>query len=284
MTVENATYINSLNKVYPRNRDLIKEGDDHIRLVKAVLQNTFPGIDGAVIASTEKLNQLDKTFTYEESTLTINNNLTLKKGVAVDLGGAVMKNAGLPADDDDLVTLKYLHGNTLWPIGSIYMTVDDRNPNVILGFGNWEKFAAGRMIVGSGTNTDTDNDARTVVNGAKSGRYGVKLTDKNVPAHSHDLGTLKVDDSGTHDHTVDLRVHNYAIVNGNTWTTPSGQIAGENSRFTTTEGAKTTAGSGTHTHKLSGSTAAYGSGEKFDIIPPYIACNIWKRIADTVVV
>lgn len=283
MTVEtNANFISDLNKAYPRNRDLIKEGDDHIRLLKSVMQNTFPGMDEAVVASSEKLNQLNDTFTYEESTLNINNDINLKKDSTVECNGSVFKNAGDPEDEGDLVTLKYLQGNAMWPVGSIFMTISASNPADMLGFGVWERFAQGRMIVGSGTTTDASNDTRTVVNEAKGGSYSVKLTDKNTPAHSHAVGTLKVEDSGDHEHTVDVRVHSYAIVNDNSWVVPRGDIAGENSRFQNTQGAKTTAGSGAHGHAISGDTATFGESEAFDTIPPYIACNIWVRKPDAV--
>lgn len=42
MTVETATYIGDLNATLPTSTDPRSEGDDHIRLIKAVLQNTFP--------------------------------------------------------------------------------------------------------------------------------------------------------------------------------------------------------------------------------------------------
>lgn len=283
MTVEtNANFISDFNKAYPRNRDLIKEGDDHIRLIKSVMQNTFPGMDGAVTADTDKLNKLDASFTYEEDLLKISNDIELAKDGTVECNGTVFKNAGEPEEEGDLVTLKYLQGSAMWPVGSIFMTISADNPKDILGFGVWERYAQGRVIVGSGTTTDAANDTRTIKNEDKGGQYAIKLTDKNTPAHSHGFGTLKVEDSGDHEHTVDLRVHSYAVVNDNTWTVPHGDIAGEDRRFQNTQGAKTTKGSGAHGHALTGDTAVFGTGEAFDIIPPFMACNIWVRKPDAV--
>ncbi|GKS86479.1 hypothetical protein AVMA1855_20025 [Acidovorax sp. SUPP1855] len=51
MSFENATFINQLNVAWPLAADLISEGDDHIRLTKATLKNTFPNVAGAVSAS-----------------------------------------------------------------------------------------------------------------------------------------------------------------------------------------------------------------------------------------
>lgn len=280
MTVENATYLNSLNKAYPRNRDLIKEGDDHIRLIKSALQNTFPGMDGALTAGTEKLNKLDATLTYDGSTLNINNNVTFAEDSELDFGENVLSNIGDPVEPTDAINLRSLQGSLMWPIGSIFMTVDSRNPKEILGFGTWEKFAQGRVIVGTGTTTDLNNETRTVVNEAKGGTYQTKLTEDNLPEHSHTLSdAAKAEEDGEHSHDVDLRVHSYAFTNDNIWTAPLGNIAGESSRFNTTDGARTKE-SEKHTHTLSGKTDVTGKGSHFEIIPPFMACNIWVRKAD----
>jgi hypothetical protein len=50
MTVENASYISGLNSAYPPGSDTISEGDDHLRLIKAVLKETFPNANEAINA------------------------------------------------------------------------------------------------------------------------------------------------------------------------------------------------------------------------------------------
>lgn len=47
MGLESATYLNDLNAANPTISDLKNQGDDHLRLIKAVLQATLPGLDGA---------------------------------------------------------------------------------------------------------------------------------------------------------------------------------------------------------------------------------------------
>ena len=44
MTVESATYISQLNTAQPTASDNISEGDDHLRLIKSVLQSQFPNL------------------------------------------------------------------------------------------------------------------------------------------------------------------------------------------------------------------------------------------------
>jgi len=50
MSLENATYISQLSKEDPPGTDLVSQGDDHIRLIKKVLQKSFPvTIEAALI-------------------------------------------------------------------------------------------------------------------------------------------------------------------------------------------------------------------------------------------
>lgn len=281
MTVEtNAINISDLNKAYPRNRDLIKEGDDHIRLIKSVLQNTFPGMDATVEASSEKLNKLNTTFTYTENTLNINNSITVADDKDVDMGGNVITNIGDPVEPTDAVNLRSLQGDLMWPVGSIFMTVDGRDPKNILGFGKWEKFAAGRVIVGTGINTDSENELVTVVNGAKGGTYSTKLVEDNIPSHTH-KGTGKASSSGRHNHGFPSGGGSDGsggrrAISIDVGRNDSHEWMGERNAGTTAVNAD-----GEHTHDVTVTLESTGKGEKFNNVQPYIACNIWVRKADS---
>jgi len=48
MTVESASFISQLVDTYPPGSDPISEGDDHIRLIKSVLQGTFPNANAVI--------------------------------------------------------------------------------------------------------------------------------------------------------------------------------------------------------------------------------------------
>jgi microcystin-dependent protein len=56
MALESASFIAGLNQANPLATDSVAQADDHIRLIKAVLKNTFPNLTGAVTATQSQLN------------------------------------------------------------------------------------------------------------------------------------------------------------------------------------------------------------------------------------
>jgi hypothetical protein len=58
MGLETATYLTQLVNTNPTSTDPKSQGDDHLRLVKSVLQNSFPNISGAMTVSHTVLNYL----------------------------------------------------------------------------------------------------------------------------------------------------------------------------------------------------------------------------------
>jgi microcystin-dependent protein len=58
MPLETATFISGLVPSNPASSDGLNQADDHLRLIKATLQATFPNIAGAVTASATQLNSL----------------------------------------------------------------------------------------------------------------------------------------------------------------------------------------------------------------------------------
>lgn len=58
MALETATFLHQLDPLWPEADDGVNEGDDHFRLLKNVLQNTFPNVQGAMNASHTELNRL----------------------------------------------------------------------------------------------------------------------------------------------------------------------------------------------------------------------------------
>ena len=56
MSLESASYVNGLVSTNPLAGDPRSEGDDHLRLIKAVLKATFPNLSGALTPTHTELN------------------------------------------------------------------------------------------------------------------------------------------------------------------------------------------------------------------------------------
>ena len=154
----------------------------------------------------------------------------------------------------------------VYPVGSIYMSVNNVNPSSYFG-GTWIAWGSGRVPVGVDT-SNTDFNAVEKTGGAST----VTLTTAQLPSHSHAKGTLATASGGAHTH--DLKNQKAA------WGTSSGNrvLVDATSGYTALSN-KTTTSNGSHTHTISGSTAATGSGSAHNNLQPFITCYMWKRTA-----
>ena len=70
---------------------------------------------------------------------------------------------------------------SLYPVGSVYINAsDDTNPSTLLGFGTWERFGEGRVLVSQDSG---DGDFGNI--GATGGSKTHQLTVNEMPSHSH---------------------------------------------------------------------------------------------------
>ena len=65
MALETGTYIDDLNVNNPASTDGLGQADDHMRLIKATVKNTFPNISNAVTSTHGELNKMDGGTTQE---------------------------------------------------------------------------------------------------------------------------------------------------------------------------------------------------------------------------
>lgn len=108
MALENATYVSELSESDPLDGDLIVQGDNHIRLLKAVLKATFPNFNAALSASPA---DIDKLFE------------TLGAGNVPDGGlqDIAFKTIGTGTGEIPLAEDVELKGGGGAPVGAIYM-------------------------------------------------------------------------------------------------------------------------------------------------------------------
>ena len=135
----------------------------------------------------------------------------------------------------------------MWPVGSIYTTVDKRNPENIFG-GSWEPFAQGRTLMG----VDPQQN-------------GFKLPEYESGARYH---TLTIDEMPPHYHRV---INQGSNNNAGLWPTKD-YIWGDY----TSQSDGAYGNTGDESNKLT--TTYEGKGQAYDQLPPYITVYFWKRI------
>jgi hypothetical protein len=188
MGLETGTYIDSLNTSNPGATDSVAQGDDHIRLLKSTIKNSFPNITGAMTATHTELNLLDG----------VTANTTELNYVDIATLGTVEASKAVTADaNKDITGIRNLTVtgtitnssiislSDVYPVGSIYINASDgTNPGTLLGFGTWVAFGAGRVPVGIDAG-QTEFDTAGEVGGFKTHT----LTVSEIPAHTHNLGS-----------------------------------------------------------------------------------------------
>lgn len=137
----------------------------------------------------------------------------------------------------DLISLIY-------PIGSIYMSVNSTDPSTFLG-GTWEQIKD-RFLLGSGD---------TYANGSTGGSATVTLTSaqSGVPAHTHQYSDYNT---------------TYTLKTTNRKPGTSTAVA---------YGTSLTSGGGATTRTSQNNTSANAS-QAHENMPPYMAVYMWKRI------
>lgn len=164
----------------------------------------------------------------------------------------------------------------IYPVGSIYLTVDSNNPMYKFG-GSWVEFGKGRVLVGVNS-SDTDFNTVEKTGGEKTH----KLTTSEIPSHTHTMththsDTFAIASAGAHSHRIG---YDQDVSGGGLYASV------HRSGTSGADGTAPTNSAGAHTHTLngavssySGSTGSSGTGGTHNNLQPYITCYMWKRIS-----
>ena len=178
-----------------------------------------------------------------------------------------------------------------YPVGSIYMNAaSSANPATIFGFGLWSPIAAGRVLLGVGS-----NDGQTFSNGVTGGAYAPSLL-----AHSHAGSSGTVSNSHSHGFsgsTSTAGAHDHGLLDQNGRAT--GVTAYQGGQFYAATGGNSanvayrTDIQGNHSHTFSGQTGTEDTSHTHPItitdtssgsqtvgnMQPYLAVYMWQRTA-----
>ena len=233
----------------------------------------------------------------------------------------IYKGIRLSANDfnilEDNRNLKTDNLDSIYPIGSIYMSVSSDNPTHLFG-GVWQAYAQGRTLIGVGSNGRSNYLRANQTGGAETH----VLTEAQLPIHAHNLAehthtlNINTNSTGAHTHTTaSAGAHTHGSGTGNqarfvtcaAGLTGTGVMAfnnADNPRAVAAVNARSqqfgaptaTASSGAHTHNVNsggahshnvsgttsasnGNTSNVGSNNEHNNMQPFITCFIWHRVA-----
>lgn len=166
----------------------------------------------------------------------------------------------------------------LYPVGSIYMNVNNVEPSAIFG-GSWERMPSGRMLVNSGDDFNL---------GQIGGEKEHRLTEDELASHSHDVNNI----NGNTTSTAKLvgKFSSSIRPNGDITDVPYRNgfgIVSKESEYGihAKDGGDSSPGrnyvidaSHSHTVNLNISMLPSGKNQPHNNMPPYIVVNMWKRI------
>lgn len=182
MGLESGTYIGALNASNPAATDGLGQADNHIRLIKSTIKNTFPNINGIVSSSPADLNKLD---TYSGNT----DDLNLLSG-----------NAAAGVTSTHVGHLTGVSSNIQTQLNAITSDITQLNTDVaaavpsgmIMMWSGASNAIPSGYVLCDGTNSTPDLRDRFVVGagstyavGATGGSASVTLTTAQLPAHTH---------------------------------------------------------------------------------------------------
>lgn len=182
----------------------------------------------------------------------------------------------------------------LYPVGSIYMNVNNVDPAAIFG-GAWERMPAGRMLVNSGDGFNLNE-----VGGEKEHR----LTEDELASHIHNVQTnlsFSVPNAGEHYHAIGTIINNngdfitsdssrsmksgFKLPESKYWTGWNGSGNGndrypksDNEGYNLFTSVNKQVGITNINKDININTNAIGKNQPHNNMPPYIVVNMWKRI------
>ena len=156
-----------------------------------------------------------------------------------------------------------------WPVGSVYIAVDNTSPATRFGGGTWVAFGAGKVLVGIDSG-DTDFDVAEETGGAKT----VTLTanQSGLPQHTHVQNA----------HTHLQNAHTHTISGGSSDDTAAPCTGPDASTSTATAfggGIGSTTAVNQNATAVNQNAGPTDASQAHSNLQPYIVVYMWKRTA-----
>lgn len=176
----------------------------------------------------------------------------------------------------------------IYPVGSIYISVNDTNPSVLFG-GTWEQIT-GRFLLATGYpgNNTYDGfgaikqpDTWHVYPEQTGGEDYHTLTTNETPAHTHTRGTMEIEGTWWTSWNQNVRGFHNLSCTGAFYSHIDNSRPGR----ITSEDANANNGGGRNgmpwfraSGGWTGETSSVGGNEAHNNMPPYFGVNMWQRI------
>lgn len=203
---------------------------------------------------------------------------------------------GTDTISDASVTLAKLTSdlkNSIHPIGSIFTSSVATNPATLIGFGTWEAFGAGRVLVGKASS------GTFVTNGATGGHETIALTSaqSGLVGHNHSQnshghsGNAHTHSQNSHNHSQNPHTHGYVAPHNpvlgpalNAWAQSYSFIQSTTGGTTATNNATTATNNSTtatvnNTTASNNAVSAANAVSAHSNLQPYVVVYYWKRVS-----
>jgi hypothetical protein len=166
----------------------------------------------------------------------------------------------------------------VFPVGSVYFSVNPSNPYSIIG-GRWVQIAQGKTIVGVDV-SDSDFNIPEKTGGNKNHKHstgGHVLTASEMPSHNHSVNAITTSSGGAHTHN--LGKNNSTVQKGSNYARPDNYGSGSSTGYKSSSAGSHSHSTPAHNTNSNGSNDSHSHGDTGNAttLQPYITLYIWKR-------
>ena len=229
---------------------------------------------------------------------TMNNSSSLNKKITekvvdnidYDSSGSVQDR--LSVLENQLKNMENSMLDKIYPVGSVYISTTYSTTEEVKNAigGTWEKYAQGRTIIGEGTLTDENGNTkvyRTDDNSKLGGALNVKLSNENLPNHTHTTSSTnlldgKTSTNGYHNH---LQMFFHGSGGGTIYVGGFVETVYGFSSITYASTNVYTSSDGNHSHTVTGTIPSVSTNsctncnsKEFSVQNPYIVTYMYKRV------